>query len=76
MSKRKSIFIIQIYRRGDGQNLPLRDIFGAFSSLEKALKWLMTNKEEAIKEFARGHVKKNLFFVILEHGVCNSSLKI
>jgi L-rhamnose isomerase len=69
MSKRKPIYFVKIYRRAKNKNVALDCEFGAFSSPEKAIRWLVSNKETAIKEFACGHVQKNLFFVIMKHQV-------
>jgi hypothetical protein len=69
MSKRKPIYLLYIYRRGKGENLPLRQNFGAFSSAERAIKEVKVNGLEMIKDFARGYNPKDLFFAVLEFEV-------
>lgn len=66
MKKHKKICLVQIYRRGQGENFPLREIFGMFGSEKNAREWVVKNGRQAIKNYANGHKHKDLFFVILE----------
>ena len=66
--KSKPVFLIQIYRRKNKEeNQTLPPIFGAFSTEEKARKWVEKHGRETIKDFAKGHAHKNLFFCVLEY---------
>jgi len=67
VSKLKSVYFIEIRRRKGEGNYPLRQNFGAFGSLKKARKWVVENGRETIKDFAKGHPHKELFFMILEN---------
>jgi hypothetical protein len=69
VSKSKSVYFIKIYRRVDKRNVSLDCEFGAFSSPKKAIEWLINNKDMAIREFAQGHNRKNLFFAIMQYEV-------
>jgi hypothetical protein len=66
--KSKSVFLIQIYRRKNKEeNQTLPPIFGAFSTEEKARKWVEKYGKEAVKGFAKGYSHKDLFFCVLEY---------
>ena len=67
MSKLKSVYFVEIRRRKGAENYPLRQNFGAFSSSKKAHKWVVEHGREAVKDFAKGHPHKELFFMILEN---------
>lgn len=69
MSKRKPIYFVKIYRRGKVINYALDCEFGAFGSPEKAIQWVIKNKETAIRGFARGYKRKDLFFVLMKYNV-------
>jgi hypothetical protein len=59
--------MLYIYRRGKKENSRLRQSFGAFSSVERAIKEVKANGLQMIKDFARGYKKDELFFAVLEY---------
>lgn len=68
MSKRKPVYFIEIRRRTKGgrENESLGQIFGAFSSVNNASTYIRKEGIQIIKDYARGHKQKELFFAILQ----------
>ena len=66
MSKRKPVFIIEIRRREKSGNRSIGWTFGAFSSAERATKYIKENNEWIVKECLVGYKKDRLFFAILK----------
>lgn len=67
MSKRKPVYIIEIRRRvKKDRNESIGWTFGAFSSVKRAHKYVVENKSQLIRDYARGHSKSKLFFAVLE----------
>lgn len=67
MTKRKPIYIIEIRRRvKKDENESVGWTFGAFSSVERAAKYVKVNGLQLVKDYARGHAKNKLFFAVLE----------
>lgn len=67
MSKRKPVYIIEIRRRvKKDENESVGWTFGAFSSVERATKYVVENGPELIRDYAKGHSRDKLFFAVLE----------